>query len=212
MSEKIKEKVDELIKWNKLLKEANPEVNRLKADLLTIGIEDLENTKIKTVAYYGTDTNKVEVQETEKVDIVSASIVQDILGKAADEFITKEVVLKPTKKFMDLVSPLATGDYKEGNFKDYIATLTTDEKKLALLNKKLKGSFKLDMKNLMTILELNDEEAKKIAIDLTELANYRKIIELLDTVKGDRTVEELLDKLKSCVIAEENVKIIISYE
>ncbi|WP_275372539.1 hypothetical protein [Clostridium tertium] len=212
MSEKIKKKVDELIKWNKLLKEATPEVNRLKADLLTIGIEDLENTKIKTVAYYGTDTNKVEVQETEKVDIVSASIVQDILGKAADEFITKEVVLKPTKKFMDLVSPLATGDYKEGNFKDYIATLTTDEKKLALLNKKLKGSFKLDMKNLMTILELNDEEAKKIAIDLTELANYRKIIELLDTVKGDRTVEELLDKLKSCVIAEENVKIIISYE
>lgn len=208
----IKEQVNEYIKWEKLMAQAKVEMTNIKAELLKEGINLLENTKFKTTVIRGDESNLVKVQTTEKADYVSVEVLKDILGNVADEFITKETNYKVSSKLTNILIPLATENYKEGNLDDLLATLTTDEKSLKLLKKKIKGNFEKDTQHLITILNLSNEEASKIAYEITEVVNYTKLNTLIQAIKKDNSFADVKDRLEKCIVVEENVKLTAEYE
>lgn len=208
----IKDQVNEYIKWEKLMDQAKIEMTTIKAELLKEGINLLENTKFKTATIRGDESNLVKVQTTEKADYVSVEALRDILGNVADEFVTKEVNYKVSSKLTNILIPLATGNYKEGDLNRLIATLTGDEKTLKLLKKKIKGNFEKDTRHLITILGLTNEDAEKIAYEIVEIVNYEKLLTLIEAIKKDNSFDNVKERLEKCIVVEENVKLTAEYE
>lgn len=209
----IKEKVDEIIKWEKLKAEATAHLNALKAEFLEAGVAALETSKDKTINYTGSDGNRVQVQEVEKIDTMSTEGVKRILGNAANEYVSESVKYDISSKLIKIITPLVTGKYEEGSVLSILEVLTDDSKKLATLKKKIKGSFKKDIIHLQTILDMPEEKAKECAFKLEEVSNYEKLITFVKAVKSDTvTTEEYLTEIKNLFFVEENVKVALDYE
>lgn len=211
--ENIKEKVDEIIKWEKIRSEAAAHLSGLKAEFLEIGIEELSKSKIKTTAYIGDAGNRVQIQESEKLDVVSAEKLKNILGSAAKEYVTEVTKYDLSSKLVKIITPLISGNYEEGTIAEVLSTLTDDSKKLALLNKKIKGNFKKDVTNLQLILDMPEEEAISLAYKLEEIGNYEKIVVFAKAVKPESySVEEFLNEFKDLFFVEDTVRLSIDYE
>lgn len=212
--ENLISKVDELVKWEKLLTQAKTEYAKLKAEFLEDGTEKLETTKEKTITYHGTDGNKVEVQSTDKISVLSVPVLKDILGQTSSQFIKEEIKYSVNAKLINTLAPIATDDYKIGDVDSFIDSLSEDDKKIKVLKKKLKGNFKKDVLFLETTLDIDKAEAEKIAFTINELVNYKKINDLLTLVNdtSDKDSTDVLDTLKKCIIAEENIRLTTSYK
>lgn len=69
METNVKYLVDEYAKWDRLQKEAKVETEKIKLQLQEMAIAALEDTKLKTVKYYGTNNNVaiISISETVKM-------------------------------------------------------------------------------------------------------------------------------------------------
>ena len=211
-----REKITELVKWTKLMKEGKTITDKLKSELLEEGINAMSSTKDKTIKFYGDDSNLVEVQRADKIDVISTTSLSTLLRDANDEFITKEIKYKVDTKLMNILAPLATGEYIQESLNDYIDKLTTEVKKRAVLKKKLKGTFKRDTNTLINVLEMSTENAETESYFIQEIVNYEKISTLLKSLGYDLTTPEketkIFEEFKKCLVLDENVKISVKYE
>ncbi len=207
-----KQLVDELARWDKLSKEAKVEIDKIKAQIQEIAAPDLENSKLKTVRYYGTNNNMAIITAPDTVKMVSYSFLSSVLGGITGDFIKQETNYKMSDPFKKIVGPLCTGEFIEIKLDDAIAQMQVDEKTANVLRKKLKGNPEKDRKVLESV---GIDNLDHWVYFVSEAIAYEKIVKLLEVAgypEGTAEFVKAMADLKLALIVEEGLKIGIEYE
>lgn len=105
----------------------------LKAHFEKRAVEDLKDTKMKSVSYWGSSNCRVVVQTSETVKPVSVTMIQRVLGDVAKDFVKEEVTTKLTDPCKRLLGMVFQGNYTEGSLDELISAITSDAKIQATL-------------------------------------------------------------------------------
>lgn len=212
MDSDIKILVDEYAKWDQLGKEAAVEIEKIKAQLQQRAVSELEDSKLKTVKYYGTNNNVAVITNAETVKMVSYSFLKAVLGTVTDDFVKENLSYKMTDPFKKMVAPICTGNYLEQRLGEVIRQMRVDDKTAKLLAKKLKGD---PIKDAKILASLGVPDIDYWVYFVAEAVAYEKIVKLLEVAgyeAGTSEFDKALADIKQALICEESLKIGIEYE
>ncbi len=205
--------VDRFTKLDKQNKEVSKEVDMIKAELQKRGLKHLEDKQLKTVQYFGSDSNYVLVQKTEKLDTINYLTLKNILRTLAPEHITKEEVVNYKFK-ADLKNGLTsifTNNYETRSVEDILKEMGMSGTTLELAQKKLKGTWVKDKELLESLGYYEDIELYLYFIH--QAINYNKLETiLLGAGYSKEEIPRLIPELKKAILVEENTKISIKYD
>lgn len=136
------EERQEIIWWQKTLEDwkssrIKERMDWLKGYFETLAADDLKDTKLLTASYWGSQNSRVTVTNAATVKPVSLTMVKEVLGSVAGDFIkteTTDTMTAPCKKLLGMV---AQGNYTEGTLDSLIQKISSDPKVQATLQKRL---------------------------------------------------------------------------
>lgn len=185
------------------------EIGDLQGWFERLGIDALQNTKEKTVAWWSA-AGRVEVGTSEKVDILSETALKTLLqGVFGDLFKEQPVTYQPTAACKQLLAAIAAGNYLEGSLDDIVARVSADDKTDKTLRKKLCGNFKRDKKALIDVAGLSETDAEEYAYMAAEIVAYTRFRQLLQAAGYTGTFEAARDIVKAAVVVEEGTKVTV---
>lgn len=208
----IREKVDRYAELDARLAGIKNEMENLKADFEEYAEKDLQDTKLKTVEIYGNNGAKVIVQNAATVKPISWVVIKEVLGKTVPDFIKEETKFSLTDVAKTMLANMFKGDYIEDTLSNVVAHMTPDQKKQALLMKRLKGKYKQDQKNILKYTDLSEKEASDNAFLVQDVMAYQNILRIIEASGFDGTVEEAVAKIKSSLIVEDSIKVTLEAE
>lgn len=208
----IQHLVDEYAKWDQLGKAARVETEKIKAQIQELAVPVLENSKLKTVKYYGTGSNVATVTNSETVKMVSISFLKAVLGDVTGDFVKEDVTYKLSEPFKRLAAALCTGSYIEQTQDEVIAQMAVDEVTAKLLRKKLKGSPEKDRQLLESAGVEDIEHWVYFVAEAVAYEKIRRLLEVAGYLPGTPEFAKAMDDLKLAVIVEEGLKIGVEYE
>ncbi|PHS34919.1 MAG: hypothetical protein COA82_06730 [Alkaliphilus sp.] len=215
MENNMRETVNKLVKWDKLMKEGKKEQSKLKAELQNVAVLELENSKKKQIKYYGNEGNTVVVTMAEKVEMISRAYLREAITKnILEEFMKTETKYTLNDKFKKIVGPILSGNYSEQKVEDVISEMGLDMKKGKLARKKLKGVYDKDIDFLVSI-GMTKENAGEYAFFISEAFAWERVVKLLEVaghVQGTDNFKAAIKGIKQALIVEETLKIEIKYE
>lgn len=208
----IREAVDRFAELQALIDGAKLEMDGIKAYIETQAEADLEDTKMKTVEYYGTHGCRVVVQNAATVKPISWVVIKEVLGKTVPDFLKEETKYSLTEVAKTMLANMFKGDYIEDSIENVVCRMTDDPKKQKVLMKRLKGKYKQDMKNIMKYAELDEKDASDYAFMVSEVMAYQNILRIMEASGNGGTVEEAVEKVKSALIVEDTIKVSLEAE
>lgn len=211
----LKEKVDEFVKWSKLADDCKREIEILKGEFQKIGEELLADKKIKQVDIWGNSNAKVVVTESETVKVVHHLILSQLLGEVLKSYTKEEPTYKYSEPFKSILAAVCQGTYLKQSLSDAINQIPSDDKTKKVLEKKLKGTWKKDIKTLMNVAGLGQKDAEDYAYLVQEVLNYERIRQLCKAAGIDPEKPEFdsaLETIKAAVIVEEGLKVGVETE
>lgn len=173
----------------------------------TMATDDLKDTKLLTAVYWGSRNSRITVTNSATVKSDSLSMVRNVLGGIAQDFIKTETVDKmtdPCKKFLAMV---VQGNYTQGSLENTIHSITDDPKIQATLHKKLKGQYEKDKAMLMKLVDLDEKDASDWAYLVSEVINWERLIQRLRAAQWKGTTQEAVDAIRAAVIVEDSLKV-----
>ncbi|MDO5352268.1 MAG: hypothetical protein Q4E81_05520 [Succinatimonas sp.] len=207
----IKEAVDRYAMLQSTIDTSKKELDSIKAFFETKAEEDLEDTKLKTIEYWGTNS-KIVVQNSATVKPISWVVVKEVLGKTAKDFIKEETKYALNDVAKTLLANMFKGDYIEDTLESVVERMTVDPKKQKLLMKRLKGKYKQDMKNIIKYAELDESEASDYAFMVQEVMAYQMILRIIEASGNESNIEDTVAKVRSSLIVDEGVKVTLETE
>lgn len=205
----LERNVEEYVRLTRQDAEIKSRIEDLKGWFEAQGVEDLDATKVKTVAYWG-DNGKVEVGRSETVSGVALTALRQIFGPAYVELIKSKESLDMTAECKKLLAPIFLGNYIETPLDDIIAAAApSDEKAQGALRKKLRGNFRTDKKALQSIAHLPDKDAEYYAYMADEACAYSRFVQLLGAAGWAGSVQQAVDVVRSAVVVTEGVKVAV---
>lgn len=115
MIPEMKEKVDRLAELNRQMATIKGEAEQIKAWFEKQAVEDLRDTKNKTVEYWGSGNSRVVVGNSETVKPVSMTMVKKLLGEVFGDFVKEDVSYTMTAPAKRLFAMMYLGNYTEGS-------------------------------------------------------------------------------------------------
>ncbi len=208
----IREAVDRYAELQAQIDGAKLEMDGIKAYIETQAEADLEDTKMKTVEYYGSHGCRVLVQNAATVKPISWVVIKEVLGKTVSDFLKEETKYSLTEVAKTMLANMFKGDYIEDSIENVVCRMTDDPKKQKVLMKRLKGKYKQDMKNIMKYAELDEKDASDYAFMISEVMAYQNILRIIEASGNGGTVEEAVEKVKSALIVEDTIKVSLEAE
>ncbi len=208
----IREAVDRYAELQAQIDGAKLEMDGIKAYIETQAEADLEDTKMKTVEYYGTHGCRVVVQNAATVKPISWVVIKEVLGKTVPDFLKEETKYSLTEVAKTMLANMFKGDYIEDSIENVVCRMTDDPKTQKILMKRLKGKYKQDMKNIMKYAELDEKDASDYAFMVSEVMAYQNILRIMEASGNGGTVEEAVEKVKSALIVEDTIKVSLEAE
>ncbi len=208
----IREAVDRFAELQALIDGAKLEMDGIKAYIETQAEADLEDTKMKTVEYYGTHGCRVVVQNAATVKPISWVVIKEVLGKTVPDFLKEETKYSLTEVAKTILANMFKGDYIEDTIENVACRMTDDPKTQKILMKRLKGKYKQDMKNIMKYADLSEKDASDYAFMVSEVMAYQNILRIMEASGNSGTVEEAVEKVKSALIVEDTIKVTLEAE
>lgn len=208
----IREAVDRYAELQAQIDGAKLEIDGIKAYIETQAEADLEDTKMKTVEYYGTHGCRVVVQNAATVKPISWVVIKEVLGKTVPDFLKEETKYSLTEVAKTMLANMFKGDYIEDSIENVVCRMTDNSKKQKVLMKRLKGKYKQDMKNIMKYAELDEKDASDYAFMVSEVMAYQNILRIMEASGNGGTVEEAVEKVKSALIVEDTIKVSLEAE
>ncbi len=212
MKDEIREKVDRLAQLVKKQAEIRSEAEELKAWFENRAVDDLKDTKKKTMEYWGSHVAKVAVGNSETVKPVSMVMVKKLLGEVFPDLVKEETVYKMTEPCKRLFAMMYMGNYTEGSLDETIRAITKDEKLQRTLRKKLKGKYEKDTETLMKLAGLDAADAADWAYLTAEVINWEWMLQILKAADWKGTPQEAVDIIRSAVIVDEGLKVTVERE
>lgn len=207
----VKQAVDRYAQLQVTIDESKKELDSLKAFFESKAEQELEDTKLKTIEYWGTNS-KIVVQSSATVKPISWVVIKEVLGKTASDFIKEETKYTLNEVAKTLLANMFKGDYIEDTLESVIERITSDPKKQKLLMKRLKGKYKQDMKNIIKYVELDESEASDYAFMVQEVMAYQMILRIIEASGNENNIEEAVAKVRSSLIVDEGIKVTLETE
>lgn len=207
----VKQAVDRYAQLQATIDESKKELDSLKAFFESKAEQELEDTKLKTIEYWGTNS-KIVVQSSATVKPISWVVIKEVLGKTASDFIKEETKYTLNEVAKTLLDNMFKGDYIEDTLESVIERITSDPKKQKLLMKRLKGKYKQDMKNIIKYVELDESEASDYAFMVQEVMAYQMILRIIEASGNESNIEEAVAKVRSSLIVDEGIKVTLETE
>ena len=184
----------------------------LKGYFETLAADDLKDTKLLTASYWGSQNSRVTVTNAATVKPVSLTMVKEVLGSVAGDFIkteTTDTMTAPCKKLLGMV---AQGNYTEGTLDSLIQKISSDPKVQATLQKRLKGTYNRDKATLIKVGGLPEQEASDWAYLAAEVINWEWLTQVLRAAGWQGSTQEAVDIIRAAVIVEESIKVGVEAE
>ncbi len=210
--DEIREKADRLAELVNQQSEIKAEMDGIKAWFEKLATNDLKDTKKKTIDYWGSNSSKVVVGNSETVKPVSMTMVKKLLGDVFGDFVKEETSYKMTESCKRLFTMMFLGNYTEGSLDETIRVITTDEKIQRTLKKKLKGKYEKDTETLMKLAGLPEQEASDWAYLTAEIINWEWMLQILKLAEWQGTPQEAVEIIRAAVIVDEGIKVTIETE
>lgn len=210
-AEEIKSKVEEYSALTKQIAEIKSKVDRLKVYFENIAVNQLKDTKLKTISYWSENT-KVTVGSSGTVKPISMQLIKRLFGEVFPDLVKEEVNYKMTEPCKRLLAAIWLGEYTEESMLNVINQITNDENTRKTLKKKLKGKYEKDKETLIKLLGYDEQEASDWAYLITEVENYETFCQLLKAAKFDGTVDAAIEVIRTAVIVDESLKVGIEAE
>ena len=207
----IKQAVDRYAQLQATIDASKKELDSLKVFFESKAEQELEDTKLKTIEYWGTNS-KIVVQSSAIVKPISWIVIKEVLGKTASDFIKEETKYTLNDVAKTLLANMFKGDYIEDTLESVIERITSDPKKQKLLMKRLKGKYKQDMKNIIKYAELDEREASDYAFMVQEVMAYQMILRIIEASGNESNIEEAVAKVRSSLIVDEGIKVTLETE
>lgn len=184
------------------------EAGSIEADFLRAMTADLEDTKYKSVSWTDSEGNKVTATDAASLKIVYPTFLKKIFGEAYHDVVTEETTYKVSAGAARMLTALYSREFiRDSDLGSLIDTLGLDEKSAKALTKKLKGKkFETDVKNLMAIGELSEEEAKENAYLAAEIVVWNDFMKLLE-LQPEADIDKALEWIDGAVTVEHTPKI-----
>lgn len=210
--EQLRAEVDEYAILTRQAEAIKERMETLKAHFEKRAVEDLKDTKAKSVSYWGSGNCRVVVQTSETVKPVSVTMIQRVLGNVAQDFVKEEVTTKLTEPCKRLLGMVFQGNYTEGSLDELIRAITDDVKIQATLKKRLKGRWEKDMVALMKVAGLSEQEASEYAYLAAEVINWEWLAQVLKSAGWAGSTQEAIEVIRAAVIVDEGIKVGIEIE
>lgn len=190
------------------------EADMIEAEFLKDMEDDLKDSKYKSVEYSDGNGNRVTLTEADSLKIVYPSYLEHIFGTAYDDVVSTEVKYKLNAGANRMLTAIYNGEYlRGGTVGELVGTLGLDDKTEKALLKKLKGkSFDTDVKNLVKLGGLTEEDAKENAYLVSEICAWEEFMKLLK-LNGKDTEQDIVEALRwvdGAVTVEQTAKIKIT--
>lgn len=211
-AEQLRKNVDEYAELTKRAAEIKERMDYLKAYFEKRAVNDLKDTKLKSITYWGNKNCKVLVTTSETVKPVSVTMIRKVLGEVASDFVKEETTPKLTEPCKRLLGMVFQGNYTEGNLEDTVRAITTDEKIQKTLNKKLKGRWEKDKATLMQVAGLPEQEASDWAYLAAEVYNWGWLAQVLKNGGWEGSTDEAIEIIRSAVIVDESLKVGLEFD
>lgn len=208
----IKAKADRLVKLTNQQSVIKAEIDEIKAWFEKLAMDDLKDTKKKTIDYWGSSNSKVVVGNSETVKPVSMTMVKKLLGDIFPDFVKEETTYKMTEPCKRLFTMMFLGNYTEGSLDETIRAITTDEKIQRTLKKKLKGKYEKDTENLVKLVGLSESEASDWAYLTAEIINWEWMLQILKSAEWKGTPQEAVEIIRAAIIVDEGIKVTVEAE
>lgn len=208
----IKGKADRLAVLTRQAAEIRAESEKLKAEFEKQALEDLKDTKSKTVEYWGSAGARIVVGNAETVKPVSMKMVRELLGDLYPDFVKEETSYKMTEPCKRLMAMMFLGNYTEGTLDETIRAITEDEKTQRTLKKKLKGKYGRDARTLAQVAGLPEQEASDWAYLASEIIGWEWMVQILQAAGWKGTPQEAVDLVRAAVIVDEGIKVTVETE
>lgn len=208
----IKRKADRLVELAGQQSRIKSEMDEIKAWFEKIAVNDLKDTKRKTMDYWGSNNARVIVGNSETVKPISMTIVKKMLGDVFGDFVKEERSYKMTEPCKRFLAMMCLGNYTEGSLEETIQAITKEEKIQRTLRKKLKGKYEKDIETLKKTVGLSEQEASDWAYLTAEIMNWEWMLQILKSAGWEGTPQEAIEIIKSAIIVEESLKITIEAE
>lgn len=205
--------VDQLIANKAETDRLKNEKEMLEAELLKSFEVDTENTKLKTVKYPGS-FGEASVTMADSVKLTMPTILREVLKKGYSDLIKEEVkytLTEPAKRMLAAVYNREL--FRDMTFAAAIDKLPCDDKAKQSLLKKLKGAkFETDVKNLVNIGGLSEEDAQDYAYMLREIKDWELFSKLmaLNGVTSEAAIESVMTDIDGAVVSERTPKITVT--
>ena len=170
-TKEVKAKADRLVELTAQKERVQAEMEEIKAWFENLAVNDLKDTKKKTVEYWGSSNARVVVGNSETVKPVSMAMVKRLLNTVYPDFVTEKTSYSLAAPAKRLFTIAYLGAYTEGTLDDTIQAITKDEKLQRTLRKKLKGKYEKDTESLMKSAGLDAKEASDWAYLVSEVVN-----------------------------------------
>lgn len=208
----IKAKADRLVWLTEQQNQIKTEMDEIKAWFEQMALDDLKDTKKKTIDYWGSNNSKVVVGNSETVKPISMTMVKKLLGDVFKDFVKEDTAYKMTEPCKRLFTMMFLGNYTEGSLDETIKTITADEKIQRALKKKLKGKYEKDTETLMKMVGLSEQEASDWAYLTAEIINWEWMLQILKSAEWKGTPQEAIEIIRAAVIVDEGVKVMVEAE
>ncbi|MBP3266965.1 MAG: hypothetical protein J6M07_01385, partial [Ruminococcus sp.] len=177
--------------------ELKNEADRIEAEFLKEMEGELADTKYKSVSWSDGVGNKVTATESDSLKIVYPSQLPKIFGAAYGDVVTEVTTYKLSAGASRMLTAMYNGEYLRGaSVEELVGSLELDENTSKALLKKLKGkTFDTDVKNLMKLGGLDEEQAKENAYLVSEIAVWNEFMKLMELC-GTTSDEEIAEKIK----------------
>ncbi len=202
--------IDKAIRLDKLIKNKKKELDEVKAELQSKGLQELENKNLKHVQMFS-DDGSCEVLYKQKLEVENINTLQEIFGDILDSKISKkeEVKYEVESKFKSSLIAIYMNDYKKHDVDAILVSLGLDENKRKLALKKLKGDYVTDKKILESLGAVDSDGLEEELDAIRENKNYENISRYINIDNIDST---FLEKLKRAISVEDTLSLGLSYE
>lgn len=205
--------VDELVAVQAEMAQLKNKKELLEAELLKTFETDAEDTKLKTVKYIGS-FGEAAVTMADSVKLTMPSLLREIFRKGYSDLVKEEITYKLSEPAKRMLAAVYNRElFRDMSFAGAIDKLPCDDKAKKSLIKKLKGAkFETDVKNLVNIGGLSEEDAQDYAYMLREIRDWELFSKLmaLNGVTAEAAIDSVMTDIDGAVVAEKTPKVTVT--
>lgn len=203
-------KADRLVEIKSDIDKLKKEQSEIEGFFLKLSDQDLKDTKLKTVSYFGTGKNKVIATMAESLKVTYPSFLKKIFGDAYKDVITEETTYKLSASAKRMLTGLWLKNYTKSTVGEVISQLPISEEIKVTVAKKVRGiNYETDKKNLISLCGFDEDSASDYAYLINEAAvweNFLKLMKINDKNLNE-DLSEILTLIDGAVVVEETPKI-----